>query len=46
MWDGWAGGKTSRELVKVVEDLGIETKEGHRLWLPMTIRRILCRPIT
>jgi len=40
-----AQGKTYRELVKMVEDLGIDTKEGHRLWLPMTIRRILCRPI-
>ena len=40
-----AQGKTYRELVKMVEDLGIDTKEGNRLWLPMTIRRILCRPV-
>ncbi len=40
-----AQGKTYRDLVKMVEDLGIDTKEGNRVWLPMTIRRILCRPI-
>jgi DNA invertase Pin-like site-specific DNA recombinase len=37
-------GKTYRELVKIVEDLVIDTKEGGRVWLPMTIRRILNRP--
>jgi DNA invertase Pin-like site-specific DNA recombinase len=39
-----AQGKSYRELVRLVEELGIETKEGGRIWLPMTIRRILCRP--
>ena len=38
-------GMTYRELVAMVEGLGIATKEGGRVWLPMTIRRILCRPI-
>jgi site-specific DNA recombinase len=38
-----AQGKTYRDLVKMVEDLGIETKEGNRIWLPATIRRILTR---
>lgn len=40
-----AQGKTYRDLVKMVEDLGIDTKEGNQIWLPMTIRRILCRSI-
>ena len=40
-----AGGKTFREMVKMVEDLGIETKEGNRVWLPSTIHRILTRPV-
>lgn len=39
-----AEGRTYRELAKMVEDLGIETKEGCKLWLPMTIKRILARP--
>jgi site-specific DNA recombinase len=40
-----AQGHSYRDLVKLVEGLGIETKEGSRLWRPMTIKRILCRPI-
>jgi len=40
-----AKGATYRDLVKMVEELGIETKEGNRLWLPNTVRRILCRSI-
>jgi site-specific DNA recombinase len=40
-----AEGKTYRDLVKLVEGLGIETKEGNRVWLPATIRRILTRPV-
>jgi site-specific DNA recombinase len=40
-----AQGKTYRDLVKLVEDFGIDTKEGNRVWVPTTIRRILCRPI-
>jgi site-specific DNA recombinase len=40
-----AAGKSYREMVKLVEDLGIETKEGNRLWVPSTIHRILTRPV-
>jgi site-specific DNA recombinase len=40
-----AQGMSYRDMVKLVEDLGIETKEGGRVWMPMTIRRILTRPI-
>ena len=40
-----ARGKTYRDLVKIIEELGIQTKEGNRIWLPMTIKRILSRPI-
>jgi site-specific DNA recombinase len=40
-----AQGKTYRDLVKLVEGLGIETKEGNRIWLPSTIQRILTRPV-
>jgi hypothetical protein len=40
-----AQGKSYRDLVKLVEGLGIETKEGNRIWLPATIRRILTRPV-
>jgi hypothetical protein len=42
---GRARGKTDRDLVKMVEDLGIETKEGNRIWLPMTIQGILGRAV-
>jgi DNA invertase Pin-like site-specific DNA recombinase len=38
-------GKTYREMAKLIEEMGIRTKEGHREWLPMTIQRILNRPI-
>jgi site-specific DNA recombinase len=40
-----AQGKTYRQLCDLVEEMGIETKEGGKVWLPMTIRRILSRPI-
>jgi site-specific DNA recombinase len=39
-----AQGKTYRDLCEMLEQLGIETKEGGKLWLPMTVRRILGRP--
>lgn len=40
----WRGqGKSYRDMVKLVEELGIETKEGSRIWLPNTIRRIIGR---
>jgi DNA invertase Pin-like site-specific DNA recombinase len=42
----WRGeGKTYRDLARLVEDMGIETKEGSRVWRPTTIKRILDRPI-
>jgi site-specific DNA recombinase len=40
-----AQGYTYTELVKMLEQLGIETKEGKRLWLPAAVHRILARPI-
>ena len=39
-----AQGKTYREMVEMVHELGIETKEGSRIWQPATIRRIILRP--
>ena len=40
-----AQGHTYQELVELLEKMGIETKEGGRLWLPATVHRILNRPI-
>jgi DNA invertase Pin-like site-specific DNA recombinase len=41
----WRGERrTYREMCALLEDLGIETKEGSKIWLPMTVRRILLRP--
>jgi DNA invertase Pin-like site-specific DNA recombinase len=41
----WRGaGRTYRDIVRLLEELGIETKEGGKLWLPATVRRILTRP--
>jgi DNA invertase Pin-like site-specific DNA recombinase len=40
-----AQGKTYRQLCDLLEEMGIETKEGGKIWLPMTIKRILARPI-
>jgi hypothetical protein len=42
---GRAQGKTDGDLVKMVEDLAIETKEGNRIWLPMTIQGVLGRAV-
>jgi DNA invertase Pin-like site-specific DNA recombinase len=39
-----AQGKTYRDLVRLVEDLGIDTKGGG-IWRPQTIRQILTRPV-
>jgi site-specific DNA recombinase len=39
-----AQGKTYRDLVKLVEALGIDTKDGG-VWRPATIRQILLRPV-
>jgi DNA invertase Pin-like site-specific DNA recombinase len=39
-----AQGKTYRDLVQLVEDLGIDTKGGG-IWRPQTIRQILTRPV-
>lgn len=39
-----AQGKTYRDLVWLVEDLGIDTKTGG-IWRPQTIRQILTRPV-
>ena len=39
-----ARGKTYRDLVAMIEELGIETKSGG-VWRPATIRQILLRPI-
>jgi site-specific DNA recombinase len=39
-----AAGKTYRELARMLEEYGIETKEGG-IWRPATIRQILLRPI-
>jgi site-specific DNA recombinase len=39
-----AEGRTYRDLVKLLDDLGIETKEGG-IWRPQTIRQILTRPV-
>lgn len=38
-----AEGRTLREMAAMLAELGIETKEGSRLWLPTTIKRILAR---
>lgn len=38
-------GKSLRAMAKILEDMGIETKEGGKLWLPTTIKRILSRPV-
>lgn len=40
-----AQGKTYRDLCALLEGMGIETKEGGKLWLPMTVKRILERPV-
>jgi site-specific DNA recombinase len=43
---GWrASGKKFKEMVAMMEELGIETKEGNRIWMPSTIHRILTRPV-
>ena len=39
-----AKGLTYRDLVKLLDDTGIETKEGG-IWRPATIRQILIRPV-
>jgi DNA invertase Pin-like site-specific DNA recombinase len=39
-----AQGKTYRDLVRLVEDLEIDTKGGG-IWRPQTIRQILTRPV-
>lgn len=38
-----AQGKTYRDLVRMLSEMGLETKEGNRIWLPSTIKRILER---
>lgn len=38
-------GKSYRELADALARLHIPTKEGNRIWLPATIRRILTRPV-
>jgi site-specific DNA recombinase len=38
-------GYTYQRMVDMLAELGIETKEGGRLWLPATVHRILARPI-
>lgn len=38
-----AQGRTYRDLCRLLEEMGVETKEGGRLWRPMTVRRILAR---
>lgn len=40
-----AQGYTYQRMVDQLEQLGIETKEGGRVWLPATVHRILARPI-
>jgi len=42
-WD--AQGKTYREMIATLEELGIETKEPGGIWRPGVIHRILTRPI-
>jgi site-specific DNA recombinase len=37
-------GRTYRDMCRLLEGLGIGTKEGGKVWLPMTIRRIINRP--
>jgi DNA invertase Pin-like site-specific DNA recombinase len=45
MMKAWkAQGRTYRDLVKLLEDMGIDTKEGG-IWRPATIRQILIRPV-
>jgi site-specific DNA recombinase len=39
-----AAGKTYRDLAKLLEEYGIDTKDGG-IWRPATIRQILLRPI-
>jgi site-specific DNA recombinase len=39
-----ASGKTYRDLVRLLEEYGIETKDGG-IWRPATVRQILLRPI-
>jgi DNA invertase Pin-like site-specific DNA recombinase len=39
-----AAGKTYRDLVRLLEEYGIDTKDGG-IWRPATIRQILLRPI-
>ena len=39
-----AAGKSYRDLVKLLEEYGVETKDGG-IWRPATIRQILLRPI-
>ena len=39
-----AQGKTYRDLVKLAQDYGIDTKDGG-IWRPATVRQILIRPI-
>ena len=46
LMQGWKErGVEYREMVALLEELGIETKTGGRIWLPATIHRILRRPI-
>jgi DNA invertase Pin-like site-specific DNA recombinase len=46
LMEGWrAEGKSLRAMCRLLEEMGIETKEGGRVWLPMTIKRILSRPV-
>ena len=42
---GRAQGKTYREMIATLEELGIETKEPGSVWRPGVIHRILTRPI-
>jgi site-specific DNA recombinase len=43
---GWrASGKKFKDMIAMLEELGIETKEGNRIWMPSTIHRILTRPV-
>lgn len=44
LMEGWkAEGKSLRAMCRLLEEMGIETKEGGAIWLPMTVRRILAR---
>lgn len=40
-----SSGRSLRDIARLLEEMGIETKEGAKLWLPTTIKRILSRPV-